>query len=257
MNDRKKSFVLYQDTLETAFKMLSLEQRGLLFTGIVGFSRNGDVKPTGNEAVDMALILICEQVRRDNDKYAKKCERLSENAKKRKQSQADESNCEQVKAGVENAAGSDVANNGGDKGIGIEAMPIAATFGELLNSDAYQGWREQIEKNGTSEDILAFAIKKARTDALANGESISIGMAKRYVKNVLSGFPFVEGDISNRKRKFWSDILKFEAAVSRDILLQFFNQYTQPYNGEPFMCFERIIGFDIKAKLKAFRDKKK
>lgn len=81
--DKRKGFVLYFDQIEQV-GMLSDEEAGQLFKAL--FSCNSDKKPPPsfqNPLIQMCFSVIYAQMRRDAERYDRKCERMAENAKQR------------------------------------------------------------------------------------------------------------------------------------------------------------------------------
>ena len=80
IND-KKSFLLYGN-YETQFKLLSMEERGLLITAIFEYSNNGAVQTPLSPLVELAFSFVKENLDRDHENYLDRCEKNSENGKK-------------------------------------------------------------------------------------------------------------------------------------------------------------------------------
>ena len=80
----KNSFVLYTDYLEQ-IEMLSMEQRGLLFTAIM-LHQVGEELPELDGMTKMAFAFIKSGMDRDTEKYKKICEARSEAGKRSGQS---------------------------------------------------------------------------------------------------------------------------------------------------------------------------
>ena len=70
----KDSFVLYDDQYE-CFKLLPIEQRGLLIMAIFEFRLQGKTVQPLSEAAYMAYHIITGQINRDNKKYIDTCQR--------------------------------------------------------------------------------------------------------------------------------------------------------------------------------------
>ena len=79
MND-KKSFVLYAD-YATHINMLSDEDAGKLFKGIMDYAGGGD-KPNFDGAVGMCFSFIAAQIDRDSKKYKDVCQKRAEAGRK-------------------------------------------------------------------------------------------------------------------------------------------------------------------------------
>lgn len=80
IND-KKSFLLYGN-YETQFKLLSMEERGLLITAIFEYSNSGSVSIQLSPLVELAFSFVKENLDRDHENYLDRCEKNSENGKK-------------------------------------------------------------------------------------------------------------------------------------------------------------------------------
>lgn len=80
IND-KKSFLLYGN-YETQFKLLSMEERGLLITAIFEYSNDGAVQTPLPPLVELAFSFVKENLDRDRESYLDRCEKNAENGKK-------------------------------------------------------------------------------------------------------------------------------------------------------------------------------
>ena len=81
MTNDKKSFVLYGN-YETQFKLLSMEERGMLITAIFEYVNFGSLARELTPLVNMAFSFVKETLDRDRELYIEKCEKNSENGKK-------------------------------------------------------------------------------------------------------------------------------------------------------------------------------
>ena len=72
----KNSFVLYTEYAKH-LSLLSMEQRGVLFTAIMAYE-TGEELPEMDGITQMAFSFISEQLSRDKDKYETTCKRRSE-----------------------------------------------------------------------------------------------------------------------------------------------------------------------------------
>ena len=72
----KNSFVLYTEYAKH-LSLLSMEQRGVLFTAIMAYETGEDL-PEMDGMTQMAFSFISEQLSRDKDKYETTCKRRSE-----------------------------------------------------------------------------------------------------------------------------------------------------------------------------------
>ena len=81
MTNDKKSFVLYGN-YETQFKLLSMEERGMLITAIFEYVNFGSVSRELTPLVNMAFSFVKETLDRDRELYIEKCEKNAENGKK-------------------------------------------------------------------------------------------------------------------------------------------------------------------------------
>ena len=77
-----KAFNIYFDTFEH-IEMLTMEQRGELFTALYEYAINEKTTEFDNGMVKMAFSFMKAQIARDFEKYREKCETMRENAKKR------------------------------------------------------------------------------------------------------------------------------------------------------------------------------
>lgn len=75
----KKSFVLYTDYLEQ-MELLSMEQRGLLFTAIMNYAAEKEL-PEMDGVTAMCFAFVKAQLDRDDEKYKAICEQRSEAGK--------------------------------------------------------------------------------------------------------------------------------------------------------------------------------
>lgn len=98
MSNRKKSFLLHIDSLEILTD-LSDEQAGKLFKAI--YSHQIDEEPKLDQMTKMVFLPFRNQFDRDNEKYAKTCERRAiAGSKGGKQKVANASKCKQELANV-------------------------------------------------------------------------------------------------------------------------------------------------------------
>lgn len=100
MAEEKQSFVLYK-SWNGAVELMSDESAGRLFKAIMCYAAKGTVPQIGADIVPL-FGMMRSQFDIDNDKYAAKCAKLSNNGKKgaevKKQKQAIVSNCKQTEA---------------------------------------------------------------------------------------------------------------------------------------------------------------
>lgn len=95
----KNSFVLYTEYAKH-LSLLSMEQRGVLFTAIMAYE-TGEELPEMDGMTQMAFSFISEQLSRDKDKYETTCKRRSEAGRqggrpreqKEEQEEKQEDNC--------------------------------------------------------------------------------------------------------------------------------------------------------------------
>lgn len=80
MNNRKKSFVLYNDYIRHISR-LSDREAGQLFKAIFSYAESGEEAELGAEA-SMAFSFIASQLDRDREKYEEICEKRRSAAKK-------------------------------------------------------------------------------------------------------------------------------------------------------------------------------
>ena len=77
-----KAFNIYFDTFEH-IEMLTMEQRGELFTALYEYAINEKTTEFDNGMVKMAFSFMKAQIARDFEKYREKCEKLRKNIKTR------------------------------------------------------------------------------------------------------------------------------------------------------------------------------
>lgn len=95
----KNSFILYTEYAKH-LSLLSMEQRGVLFTAIMAYE-TGEELPEMDGMTQMAFSFISEQLSRDKDKYETTCKRRSEAGRqggrpreqKEEQEEKQEDNC--------------------------------------------------------------------------------------------------------------------------------------------------------------------
>lgn len=131
----KRSFVLYCD-YEQHLSLLTMEQRGVLFTAIMGYQNGKDV-PEMDNAVAMAFSFIKSQLSRDNERYDEIVKKRSEAGKMggrpRKQTEAKKANgfsekqTEAKKADTVN--GNDTVNDTDIKEISTSVLTKKGTDG--------------------------------------------------------------------------------------------------------------------------------
>ena len=79
---KPKAFNIYFDTFQHV-EMLTMEQRGELFTALYEDAVNERITEFNNGMVKMAFSFFKAQIKRDFEKYYEKCEKLRQNALKR------------------------------------------------------------------------------------------------------------------------------------------------------------------------------
>ena len=79
---KPKAFNIYFDTFQHV-EMLTMEQRGELFTALYEYAVNERITEFNNGMVKMAFSFFKAQIKRDFEKYYEKCEKLRQNALKR------------------------------------------------------------------------------------------------------------------------------------------------------------------------------
>lgn len=131
----KRSFVLYCD-YEQHLSLLTMEQRGMLFTAIMSYQNGKDV-PEMDNAVAMAFSFIKSQLSRDNERYDEIVKKRSEAGKMggrpRKQTEAKKANgfsekqTEAKKADIVN--GNDTVNDTDIKEISTSVLAKKGTDG--------------------------------------------------------------------------------------------------------------------------------
>lgn len=87
---KPKMFYVYLDNYPQ-YMMLSMLERGELFTAMMEYARDRTVPDFGNSALGMAFSFSRAQIDRDFIKYHETCERNRENANKKKKSNLDQS----------------------------------------------------------------------------------------------------------------------------------------------------------------------
>lgn len=86
----KSSFVMYTEYAEQ-IELLSMEQRGLLFTAIMAYAAGNDM-PEMDAVTTMAFSFIRSRMDADNEKYRKTCEARREAGKKGGRPKSDQKN---------------------------------------------------------------------------------------------------------------------------------------------------------------------
>ena len=82
INNTSKSFMMYKEWEETFLALESDAERGELLRALFVFARTGDI-PEFKGGLKIAFLQMSNQLRRDAEKYEKKCERNRANANKR------------------------------------------------------------------------------------------------------------------------------------------------------------------------------
>lgn len=77
----KNAFVVYRDWW-ALIEPLSLEERGILLTAMFQFHENPEVEIEGSVTVKAVFNFMRQTFSRDTAKYAEKCRRNAENARK-------------------------------------------------------------------------------------------------------------------------------------------------------------------------------
>ena len=80
-NGNKNGFVLYHNFFNQIV-LLSMEERGELFTAIFEYTRDGKTETELSPMVGMAFSFIKDTLDRDRDAYAARCEQNAENGRK-------------------------------------------------------------------------------------------------------------------------------------------------------------------------------
>ena len=88
---KPKAFNIYFDTFQHV-EMLTMEQRGELFTALYEYAVNERITEFNNGMVKMAFSFFKAQIKRDFEKYYEKCEKLRQNALKRYEKDNDTAN---------------------------------------------------------------------------------------------------------------------------------------------------------------------
>lgn len=81
MDQNRKRMLFYFEWLES-FEDLTGEEAGQLTLAVVRYAQNGFITEFSDRTLRMVFKMICKQIDRDNEAYAKKCEVNRENAKK-------------------------------------------------------------------------------------------------------------------------------------------------------------------------------
>ncbi|MCD7838868.1 MAG: DUF6291 domain-containing protein, partial [Clostridiales bacterium] len=82
----RKSFLVYRDW-EDSFSTLSVEQMGTLFLAMFAYVNRGQFYDGDDPVIRAIFNLVRHTIDRDDEKYRKRCEQNSKNAKKRGQNQ--------------------------------------------------------------------------------------------------------------------------------------------------------------------------
>ena len=80
-SEAKNGFVLYQNYFNQIV-LLSMEERGMLFTAIFEYERNGRITVEMPPTVGIAFSFIKDTLDRDREAYVAKCEQNAKNGKK-------------------------------------------------------------------------------------------------------------------------------------------------------------------------------
>ena len=164
----KNSFVLYTDYLPQ-LQLLSMEQRGVLFTAIMHYSSGMDL-PDMDGMTSMAFSFIKTQIDRDNEKYQQTVEARREAGRRGgKKKSGDEANDFSDKQSEAKEADNDNVNdNDNDNDKKKNTMSDAAALFERL-------WKLYPNKKGKGQ--VSDTQKKL---LLATGEAALVKAIERY-----------------------------------------------------------------------------
>ncbi len=133
----RKSFLVYRDW-EDSFSSLSVEQMGTLFLAMFAYVNRGQLYDGGDPVVRVVFDIVRHTIDRDGEKYQKRCEQNSKNAKKRYQPQS-ETSFDEADAGEGGQTGfteADAAGRG-------ETPPEKANAGERCQTQANKADRDR------------------------------------------------------------------------------------------------------------------
>ncbi|MCD7749177.1 MAG: DnaD domain protein [Oscillospiraceae bacterium] len=126
----RKSFLVYRDW-EDSFSTLSNEQMGALSFAMFAYVNRGQPYDGGDPAVAMAFSFVRAAFDRDAEKYRKRCEQNSKNAKKRSQNPG-EADSEKMGA----AEGSQPVSKEADAAECSQTVPEEANASERCRTQA-------------------------------------------------------------------------------------------------------------------------
>lgn len=92
----RKGFVVYFDNINQ-FELLNYEQRGILFSAMCYFARDGVEPEFIDPVLTMAFSFLRDQMMRDTEKYEETCRKNAENGKKGGRPKKSESDTEKPK----------------------------------------------------------------------------------------------------------------------------------------------------------------
>lgn len=192
MSNRKKSFLLHIDSLEI-LNDLSDEQAGKLFKAI--YSHQIDENIELDQITKMVFLPFRNQFERDNEKYAKTCERRAiAGSKGGKQKVANASKCKQELANVADNKNKNKTKNksDSDKEVTKDIVAVAPKFNfkqELLNlgvdKDVLNDWldvRKKKKAANTKTALNGFLTEVTKAN-IAVADAIKIS-----AENSWSGF---------------------------------------------------------------------
>lgn len=175
--NKKKSFIFYYDWWDI-FEPLSQEQKGELITAIFDYVKNGTEPEYKDLALKISFNVIRNALKRDGEKYEKKCLKNAENAKKRWEKNANE--CERINSDAkyadndnDNDTDNEIDNdndnvNDSDKSSSssFSTKTVCTYSDDFLNfwqeypkkvgkGDAFNKWKKAKLTIGDKEDILS------------------------------------------------------------------------------------------------------
>lgn len=192
MSNRKKSFLLHIDSLEILTD-LSDEEAGKLFKAIYSHQIEEEIKL--DYITKMVFLPFRNQFERDNEKYAKTCERRAiAGSKGGKQKVANASNCKQKAANVADNKNKNKnkTNNKSDSEVTKDVVAKAPKFdfkAELISlnvdADILNDWMQvrQKKKAANTKTALKGLLSEVEKSGLSVAEAVKVS-----AENSWSGF---------------------------------------------------------------------
>ena len=126
--EKKPRFMFLDLSACVQIEMLTMEERGQLFTAILDYANFGETSVEMSRVLSIVFQRFKQDIDDDFAKYRDKCHKMSENAKKKaeqkKQQQAEASNCNQQQAEASNLCKSAYKDKDKDKDKSILYIDI-------------------------------------------------------------------------------------------------------------------------------------